>query len=90
MSRNPRRSYTSDGSEIPPMTIGNMRALGPRNVLATCRTCLHSAIVSADRFPDAFPVPDIALRLWCSKCRSRDIDTRPNWKERQANGDGRA
>lgn len=81
MSRNPRRSYASDGTEFPPMTLGNMRDLGPRSVVASCLTCLHSAIVNVDRFPDAFPVPDLALRMWCSKCRSRDIQTRPNWKE---------
>jgi len=86
MTRHPK--HAGDGRQAGPMTLGNMRKLGPRSVKATCHVCLHSGIVTVDQFPDEFPVPDLARRMWCSKCRSRDVGTQPNWLERKAYGSG--
>jgi Mn-containing catalase len=33
--------------------------------------------------PDDFPVPDVALRLRCSTCGSRNVKTVPAWREGQ-------
>ena len=73
--RNPRRAYDQDGSEIPPATIASTRALGMTTVTAFCeaRGCEHHAIVPLERWPEALPIPDLALRLQCSKCGSRKI-----------------
>lgn len=81
--RNPRRAYDEHGQEIPPMTLANMRQQGVRSVLATCNApgCGHEAVLNADAWPDVTPVPDIALRLRCSRCGGRRIDTRPEWSE---------
>ena len=87
LGRNPRRAY-QDGREIEPMSLGNMRAQGVRSVWAECESCRHEA-VNVDRFADAVYVPDVALDLRCSKCRSKRITTRPNWTERKAPGTGR-
>jgi hypothetical protein len=86
--RNPRRSYLSDGTEIPPMTLENMRAHGVRCVASTCeRTeCQHSAVINVDGLPDDYLVPDIALKLRCSRCGGRQIKTIPNWLEHNAPG----
>jgi hypothetical protein len=86
--RNPRRAY-QDGREIEPMSLGNMRAQGVRSVWAECESCRHEAAVNVDRFADAVYVPDVALDLRCSKCRSKRITTWPNWKEHKAPGAGR-
>jgi hypothetical protein len=41
----------------------------------------HHAVLNADHLPDDLPVPDVALRLKCSRCGSKDIETRPEWRE---------
>jgi hypothetical protein len=71
------------------MSLGNMRAQGVRSVWAECESCRHEA-VNVDRFADAVYVPDLALDLHCSKCRSKRITTWPNWKGRQARGGSRS
>ena len=75
------------------MSLGNMRAQGVRSVWAECESCRHEAAVNVDRFADAVYVPDVALDLRCSKCRSKRITTWPNWKEhirRRARDGGRS
>jgi hypothetical protein len=88
MSRNPRRAYDEHGAEIAPMTLGTMREHGVRSIDAYCEAigCGHSSTLNVDHLPDDLPVPDVSLRLRCSKCGSRSIHTRPNWTERQAPG----
>ena len=71
------------------MSLGNMRALGVRSVLAECGKCRHEAVVSANGLPDAVYVPNVALKLRCSKCGSKRITTRLNWLEHKAPGTGR-
>ena len=34
--------------------------------------------------PAGLPVPDVALRLRCSACGSKNVLTRPNWLEEAA------
>jgi hypothetical protein len=92
MRRNPRRAYDEHGTEIPPMTLGNMRAHGVRSIDAHCEAigCGHASTLNVDGLPDELPVPDVSLKLRCSKCGSRSIHTRPNWLEMQAPGMGRS
>ena len=73
--RNPRRAYDPGGNEIPPATIASTRALGMTTVTALCEAqgCEHHATVALDGWPEATPIPDIALRLRCSKCGNRKI-----------------
>jgi hypothetical protein len=86
MTRNPRRAYEGEGREIPPITLGNMREHGVRSIDAFCQAigCGHVATIAVDGFPDDLPVPDVSLRLRCSRCSRRVIHTRPNWAELQA------
>lgn len=91
MARNPRRAYDGQGREIPPMTLGNMRAHEIRSVDAFCEAigCGHASTLNVDGLPDELAVPDVSLRLRCSNCGSRSIHTRPNWSEMKAAGMGR-
>ena len=50
-----------------PMTLGNMRALGVRAVLATCRACRRSAEVVVDQLDDT---ECAAMRFICSSAPS--------------------
>ena len=79
--RNPRRAYDEQGNEISPMTLATMRSHGVRSVLAWCNACGHHADLNVDHLPDDLPVPDAALRMRCSRCDSKEIQTRPEWRE---------
>jgi len=45
--------------------------------------CGHEAIVNVDGWPDDMPVPDVGLKLRCSKCGGRNIKTIPDWSNRK-------
>ena len=75
LRRNPRRAYDNEGREIEPMTLGGMRARRVRSLDVTCAGCGHEATVGCDRWADDVPVPDVQLRLRCSKCGSKDLHT---------------
>ena len=68
--RNPRRAYDENGNEIPPASVGRSKADGHRTVAAFCEAqgCGHHAVIPLDGWPDEMPVPDMALKLRCSKC----------------------
>lgn len=80
---NPRRSYLSDVTEIPPMTLesGFVRSRPLARV-----TCGHMAQVNVDQRPGTFPVPDVVRKLRCPKRGGRQIKTIPNLTERSAPG----
>jgi hypothetical protein len=69
----------------PPMTVGNMRRLGVRRLLASCLNdaCRHTALVDVSSYPEDTEVPWFRTRVVCAKCgaRGRHIDVRPNRKE---------
>ena len=91
--RNPRRAYDQDGTEIPPVTVGRSLAEGYRTVMAYCEAhrCGHGAEVPLKGWPVHLPVPDMALKLRCSKCGSRRIRMMVNVDElyAKAHGTGR-
>lgn len=62
----------------PPMTLGNMRALGVRNVTIEC-ACGREATMLVDALPDGLAVPEVRRRLRCSRCGARPRSTRPCW-----------
>ena len=68
-----------------PMTLGNMRDLGVRNLLASCLNdaCRHTAPIDVSKYPAESEVPSFRPRVVCAKCggRGSKIDVRPNWKE---------
>src|SRR5215208_8068471 len=78
--RNPRRAY-DHGREIPPATIGNHLKQGLRTVAASCADCQHEAVVDVTVFPADYPVPDVALKLRCSSCGSKQTRVRLNAAE---------
>src|SRR5829696_7661526 len=83
-----RRARDRDGKIIDPMTLANMRNNGVGSVVATCAKCQHEAVLGVQRWPADTPVPDVGLRLRCSACGGRDVDTRPNWLDRGGGGCG--
>jgi hypothetical protein len=61
-----------------------------KTVLAFCETngCGHDAIVPLDGWPDETPIPDMSLKLRCSKCGSRSIKVTLNVVEMYARTHG--
>lgn len=88
--RNPRRAYNEDGSEIPPATVASTRAQGIKTVAAFCEAqrCGHDATIPLDGWPDETPIPDMALKLRCSKCGSRSIKVMLNVVEMYTRTEG--
>jgi hypothetical protein len=81
MPRNSLRAFDTDKCELPPLTLATMRSHGIRSIEAWCSACGHHMAYNVDHLPDDLTVPDVALRLRCSKCGSRRIETRPYWRE---------
>jgi hypothetical protein len=83
VARNSRRAYDSEGKEIAPATLANIREQGITRVEATCQSsrCGHRATIDASPFPDDMPVPDVGLRLRCVKCGGRNVHTMADWTQ---------
>jgi hypothetical protein len=69
----------------PRMTLGNMRQLGVKRLLASCLNdaCRHTALIDVSSYPAETEVPYFSRHVVCAKCgaKGRHIDVRPNWKE---------
>ena len=63
-----------------------MRYRGVRSVEAWCEACGHEARILVDALADHIPVSDVALALKCSVCGSKNVVTRPDWREHKAAG----
>jgi hypothetical protein len=70
----------------PPMTLGNMRALGVQRLLISCLNpeCLHSTVLDVSHYDADITVPSFTPRMRCSRCGGKRIDCRPNWKEQSS------
>jgi hypothetical protein len=65
-----KRPESTSGKRQPtgPMTLGNMRSLGPRDLDVTSKACGYWTTVNVDAFPDDVGVPSFGPRMRCSKC----------------------
>jgi transposase len=68
-----------------PMTLGNMRELGVKRLIASCLNdgCRHTALIEVWSYPAETEIPYFKSRVVCAKCGAcgNKIDVRPNWKE---------
>jgi hypothetical protein len=64
-----------------PMTLGNMRSLGPRSLDVTCKGCGHHTTVNVDDWHDETPVPSFGPRMRCKKCGHLGANVRPDWAQ---------
>ena len=84
-SRNPRRAYDDDGSEITPMTLQQVMDQGVLALRAIC-PCGHveEVAILVGRWPSTSFVPDAGMTLRCSACGTPDLRTEPAWPKRTA------
>ena len=66
------------------MSLANMREHGVRAVEPTCEACKHEAAISVDDLPGDIYVPDVALKLRCSRCAFEADHDSPGWTRHQA------
>jgi hypothetical protein len=61
------------------MTLGNMRELGVKRLVASCLSdaCRHTALINVSKYAAEVEVPRFCLRVKCGECGSRNIDVRP-------------
>ena len=78
-SRRRMPSSVHDRDRGPPMTLENMRENGVHSLWVACRSCRHEASVNVDQLPGEVEVPSAGRFFRCSKCGSKEINTRPNW-----------
>jgi hypothetical protein len=62
-----------------------MRSLGVNKVMAYCK-CGHEASIDVSDLPADVFVPEIRLRLRCTKCDERPMETRPDWRQYRVAG----
>ncbi len=71
---------------IIPMTLGNMRENGVRQLAVYCHNCPHHAVLDVDRYDDDVIVATFGPRMVCTVCGIIGADARPNWHEHRAAG----
>jgi hypothetical protein len=61
------------------ITLGEMRASGPRRLLVYCGDykCAHSVAIDADRWSDHVRLSDLEPKFTCQACGHRGADIRP-------------
>jgi hypothetical protein len=64
-----------------PMTLGNMRSLGPRDLDVTCNARGYHSTVNVDTWPDEEPVPAFGPLMLCRRCGRRGASVRPDWAQ---------
>ena len=62
-----------------------MRSIGVTKISAHCK-CGHEASIDVSELPGDLVVPELRLRLRCSKCGERPMETRPDWTNYKAAG----
>ncbi len=65
-----------------PATLGDLAGKG-LDVWAWCNGCYHHAVLPVAflvaKRGSSFAVPAVRSRARCSRCNSRDVETRPHW-----------
>jgi hypothetical protein len=67
------------------MGLDNTRSLGVTRI-DIYFGCGHQSTIDVSSLPGDLPVPDVRLRLRCSKCGKRPNETRPDWSTYRLRG----
>ena len=66
----------------PPATLGEVRWLDARSLLASCRACMHETVLNVDSLPDTTPLSWFAVGLACKRCDAVGAYILPSWSEK--------
>jgi hypothetical protein len=67
-----------------PMTLGNMRSLGPRDLDVMCRACCYRTTLNVDAFPDDVGILSFGRHMRCTRCGRQGASVRPDWRQLRA------
>ena len=64
-----------------PVTLGNMRAQGCRDLLVYCSSdrCNYTTILNVGHLPDETPIKSLGDGFVCAECGHPGADVVPNW-----------
>ena len=63
----------------PPATLGEVRWLDARSLLASCKTCAHETVLNVDALPDTVPLSWFSGDFVCKRCDAVDVYILPSW-----------
>ncbi len=63
----------------PPATLGEVRWLDARSLLASCKMCAHETVLNIDSLPDTVPLSWFAESFVCKHCDAADAYISPSW-----------
>jgi len=67
----------------PPTTLGEVRWLDARSLLASCKACAHETVLNVDSLPDTQPLSWFASRFVCMRCEAVGAYIiSPSWSEK--------
>jgi hypothetical protein len=66
----------------PPATLGEVRWLDVRSLLASCKACTHETVLNVDSLPDTVPLSWFAARFVCKCCDAVGAYILPSWSEK--------
>jgi ribosomal protein S27AE len=67
----------SADSPARPMSLGNMRSLGPHSLDVTCGACGYHTTFNVDAWPDEVLVQSFEPRMQCGQCGHQGANVRP-------------
>jgi hypothetical protein len=65
----------------PPPTLGDVRWLGARSLVAVCHSCGHLDVFDVAALPDSMPLSWVASRFVCKRCNHPGAYVLPNWTD---------
>jgi len=65
-----------------PVTLGQMRFQGCRDLLVECNSCHHWVKMKAGHLPDFAAIKSLGDRIVCERCGEVGAEVRPDWDSR--------
>jgi hypothetical protein len=64
-----------------PATLGEVRWLDARSLLASCKACTHESVLNVEALADTVPLSSLATDFVCKCCGALGAYILPSWSE---------
>lgn len=64
-----------------PATLGEVRWLDARSLLASCKACTHESVLNVEALADSVPLSSLATDFVCKCCGALGAYILPSWSE---------
>jgi hypothetical protein len=65
-----------------PATLGEVRWLDARSLLASCKACTHESVLDVEALADSVPLSSFATDFVCKRCGALGAYILPSWSEK--------